>query len=147
MLCRKMFDFENTPKTTTAFLRVLMHVRNFSIAMKRELKMNAQNTRKSGTYLCVHFQRYLCARVEDRDTKRARFFLHLRARERRRNLFEFLKKRREGGEKKFKKNSKTHTRRSLVLTTAEDTSTLERLLSSRRRSKEILLFCYEQTIE
>ena len=35
----------------------------------------------------------------------------------------------------------------LYETTAEDTSTLERLLSSRRRSKEILLFCYKQTIE
>jgi hypothetical protein len=50
-----------------------MHVRHFSIAMKRELKMNTQNTR-SGVYLCVHFQRYLCAHVEDMGTKRARFF-------------------------------------------------------------------------
>jgi hypothetical protein len=51
-LCgRKIFDFENTPKTT-AFLRVLMHVRHFSIAMKRELKMNTRNTRSS-MYLCA----------------------------------------------------------------------------------------------
>ena len=39
-------------------------MRNFSIEMKRELKMNTQNTR-SGMYLCVHFQRYLFAHVED----------------------------------------------------------------------------------
>ena len=98
-LCgRKIFDFENTPKTT-AFLRVLMHVRHFSIAMKRELKMNTQNTR-SGMYLCVHFQRYLCANVEDRDTKRERFFAP-ESRERRETcVFEFLKKEEE------KKNSK-----------------------------------------
>jgi len=47
-------------------------VRNFSIEMKRELKMNTQNTR-SGMYLCVHFQRYLFANVEDMGTKRERF--------------------------------------------------------------------------
>ena len=86
-----------------AFLRVLMHVRNFSIAMKRELKMNTQNTR-SGMYLCVHFQRYLCAHVEDRDTKRARFFAP-ESREKERKLcgpiFE-EKKRRKKIQKKFK---------------------------------------------
>jgi len=47
-------------------------VRHFSIEMKRELKMNTQNTR-SGMYLCVHFQRYLFANVEDMGTKRERF--------------------------------------------------------------------------
>ena len=46
--------------------------RHFSIEMKRELKMNTQNTR-SGMYLCVHFQRYLFANVEDMGTKRERF--------------------------------------------------------------------------
>ena len=47
-------------------------VRNFCIEMKRKLKMNTQNTR-SGMYLCVHFQRYLFANVEDMGTKRERF--------------------------------------------------------------------------
>jgi len=47
-------------------------MRNFYIAMKRELKMSTQNTRNS---VCpwVHFQRYLFAYVEDIDTKRERF--------------------------------------------------------------------------
>ena len=123
-MCRKIFDFENTPKTT-AFLRVLMHVRNFYIAMKRELKMNTQNT-CSGMYLCVHFQRYLFANVEDRDTKRERFFAP-ESREERNLCVRIFEEKEE--EKKNSKSSKTHTR-SLVLTTAEDTSTLERLLSS-----------------
>jgi len=40
--------------------------------MKRELKMNTQNT--CGTvYLCVHFQRYLFAHAEDMREKRERF--------------------------------------------------------------------------
>ena len=40
--------------------------------MKRELKMNTQNT--CGTvYLCVHFQRYIFARAEDMREKRERF--------------------------------------------------------------------------
>lgn len=46
--------------------------RNFYIAMKRELKMNTRNT-CSGVYLCVHFQRYLCAHAEDMREKRERF--------------------------------------------------------------------------
>ena len=46
--------------------------RHFFIEMKRELKMNTQNT-CSGMYLCVHFQRYLFANVEDMGTKRERF--------------------------------------------------------------------------
>ena len=122
-----MWSKKNTPKTT-AFLRVLMHVRNFYIAMKRELKMNTQNTR-SGMYLCVHFQRYLCANVEDRDTKRERFFAP-ESRERRETcVFEFLKRRR--GEKKFKKNSKTHNRRSL--------SSLDFLSTTKQRNFTVLL--------
>jgi len=40
--------------------------------MKRELKMITRNT-CSGVYLCVHFQRYLCARAEDMREKRERF--------------------------------------------------------------------------
>ena len=110
------------------FFGCSMRVRHFSIAMKRELKMNTQNT-CSGVYLCVHFQRYLCAHVEDMGTKRERF-LAPESRERRETcVFEFLKKRR--GEKKFKKNSKTHNRRSL--------SSLDFLLTTKQRNFTVLL--------
>jgi hypothetical protein len=68
----------------------------------------------------------MCTRRRSIDTKRARFFAP-ESRERRETcVFEFLKKRRKKIQKKFKNTHK----RSLVLTTAEDTSTLERLLSS-----------------
>ena len=105
-----------------AFLRVLMHVRHFSIAMKRELKMNTQNT-CSGVYLCVHFQRYLFANVEDMGTKRERFFAP-ESRERRETcVFDGR------GEKKFKKFKNTQ-QESLVFLLSCFTVTICNILIS-----------------
>jgi hypothetical protein len=93
----------------------------------------------------VHFQRYLCARVEDRDTKRERFFAP-ESRERKRNLCGRIFEERRG-EKKFKKIQK-HTQEGVSSEQLlKIPPHLKDFFPLDDEAKKIVLFCYEQTIE